>query len=115
MGLDPAVVVLDDLDEGGEAAVVHVGRGDGGVAERGRLEEAVVEGVAGDVADAVVVLDRAGVEAVVERLDRLEDRLVGEGSARAGRRPGEVADPAGASRPRKIALPWFSAAVKLGG
>jgi hypothetical protein len=83
----------------------------------GDLKKPVVLRVAGDVADAVVRLDGAGVEAVVERLDRLRRSPGWRRAPRQGRAaaPARWQAPQAPRGPRKIALPWFSAAVKLGG
>ena len=57
------VVVVEHLLQGGKAAVVHVGRREGDVAQRGHPELAVVGGQAGLQAQAPV--GEGGVEAVV--------------------------------------------------
>ena len=54
MGLDALAVVVDDLAEGFEAAVVHVGGRQGNVAEEGHLEDTVLLDLAGDGAHALV-------------------------------------------------------------
>ena len=48
-----SVVILDDVFEGAEAAVVHVGRGVGDLAQRGCLEIAVAGAVVGEAAVAL--------------------------------------------------------------
>ena len=65
---DAGVVVLDDLLQGPEATVVHVGRGEGEIAQGGDFEFAAIVGIAGDkFASQVlgVVLESVVVKSVV--------------------------------------------------
>jgi hypothetical protein len=61
--------MVQDFFERGDAAVMHIGRGEGDVAERGSFEAAEIGGPAGVLADAAVGRGVIGVEGgVVKRV-----------------------------------------------
>lgn len=86
IAVDAGAVVSDDVFEGGEAAVVHVGGGAGEVAEAWGGELAGVGGISGDGGEAGAGIGEAVVVELVVGEERAAVAVEAIGSALAGAR-----------------------------
>ena len=108
--LNAGTVMLQHILQGGEPPVVHVRRGQRHVAQRRRLEAAVIEAVAGDRPDALVGVNH--VESIVAReIDDLRIRFVAQPTTNM---LGHEKIQAKALLPGEISKPGADALVVLG-